>query len=450
MTLPKISIAGRGYTRALPAGLTLMRRGFIRALLAGLALMRRGFIRALLAGLALMRRGLIRALLAGLALPVLAGAQSTRDSSLYLQAQQMVANGDAPGGRRLADSVGAAAPTGSPAYAEGLYWRAALAANARDSEQQYRQIIVDYPLSGRVPDALLRLGQLESARGENAAALQHFQRIVLEHPESSLHAEASYWVAHMYFDTNDATRACTANADALASVRPSNIELKNRIDFQQQRCSGVGVALTTNTAETPVTVPVKAAPTVEPPKATPTVEPPKATPAVEPPKVTPKREITARDTKDHSDTNAKRVVDAVTPSDARSTGSGVVSRPPTEEEVARALASAKQPIASQALKTKTSKAASHVPSRHTSAPVRVSDESTARGASYAVQVAAFGTKAPATLLVAKLRGRGYNAYIDGTSAPYRVRIGHYASHAEAAAELAELKAKQIDGFVAER
>jgi cell division septation protein DedD len=53
-------------------------------------------------------------------------------------------------------------------------------------------------------------------------------------------------------------------------------------------------------------------------------------------------------------------------------------------------------------------------------------------------------------LMAKLRGRGYNAYIDGTSAPYRVRIGHYPTHAAAAAALVRLKAKQIDGFVAER
>jgi cell division protein FtsN len=41
-------------------------------------------------------------------------------------------------------------------------------------------------------------------------------------------------------------------------------------------------------------------------------------------------------------------------------------------------------------------------------------------------------------------------YIDGTTAPYRVRLGHYSTHAAAVSELVKLKAKQIDGFVVER
>ncbi len=305
--------------------------------------MRRGTPRMGL-GAAFLRRGCICALQIGLALPVVVGAQSARDSTLYLRAQQMVANGDAAGGRRLVDSVASAAPAGTPAYAEGLYWRATLAANARDSEQAYRQIIVDYPLSGRVPDALLRIGQLESARGENAAALQHFQRLVLEHPQSPLHAEASYWVARMYFDANDAPRACAANSDAMASAPASNVELKNRIDFQQQRCRGVTLA--TNAPPTPVSVPVKNVPVVNSPK--PPVKPaPKVAATI---KEAPKNTVPER-----HDTIAKEAPAAVAPTAPRetasvaatsgsttSTGNGVVSRPPTKEEVDRALASAAQ------------------------------------------------------------------------------------------------------------
>lgn len=396
----------------------------------------------------IVKRGYVRALLVGLTLPVLAGAQSARDSALYSQAQQMVANGDAASGRKLADSVAAAAATGSVAYAEGLYWRATLAENARDSEHAYRQIIVDYPLSERVPDALLRIGQLESARGENAAALQHFQRLVLEHPQSPLHADASYWVARMYFDTNDAMRACAANADALASVRPSNIELKNRIDFQQQRCRGV--ALTTATPAPAVAAPVVKTPVVK-------------APAVEVPKVQAKIAAKAdaeAPTPGRADSNVNATVGTKPPSKA----SPVVSRAPTREEVARALASAEQPIGLKTAKKKVSKTplpktplpktakseASSIVPRATPKPPGASEQSKAPIGLFGVQVAAFGTMPPATLLVAKLRGRGYNAYIYGTSAPYRVRIGHYPTREEAAAELVRLKARQIDGFVAER
>lgn len=400
----------------------------------------------------LVRRGCIRALL--VAFPCVAGAQSARDSALYVQAQQMVANGDATGGRKLADSVAAMAPAGSAAFAEGLFWRATLAENARDSEHEYRQIIVDYPLSGRVPDALLRIGQLESARGENAAALQHFQRLVLEHPQSPLRGEASYWVARMYFDTNDATRACTANADALANVRPSNIELKNRIDFQQQRCRGV--ALATNSTPVPIPVPVAKAPSVDTPKVVvKTITKPVGKQVAKAGVPTPAASNADSNAENSADAAAVAIKDTKTAAKTTS----VVSRPPTREEVARALASAEQPVHAKATQGKALHAtsprsaktkATTTRARTSSKEAAASESVTPASGSFAVQVAAFGTKPPAALLVAKLRGRGYNVYIDGTSAPYRVRLGHYPTHEAAAAELVKLKAKQIDGFVVER
>lgn len=378
----------------------------------------------------------------------LVGAQSARDSSLYVRAQQMVANGDAANGRKLADSVAIAAPAGSAAYAEGLFWRATLAANARDSEHYYRQIIVDYPLSGRVPDALLRIGQLEAARGENPAALQHFQRLVLEHPQSPLRADASYWVARMYFDANDASRACTANADALTSVAASNVELKNRIDFQQQRCRGV--ALATSHASAPVAVPVRNVPTAAP-------APAKAA-AKAAPKTVAKVASKAPEA-DRGDTNANAAPSAsAAASGSNSGGSSVVSRPPTDEEVARALASAEHPASARALKvgmpkapaaTKTANEPTSTPARNTAEPAEKSS-SVRNVVSYAVQVAAFGVKSQADVLAAKLRGRGYKTYVDGTSAPYRVRVGRYPTHAAATEALAKLKAKHMDGFVVER
>lgn len=441
---------------------------------------------------------------ASIGVPLVAAAQSANDSSLYVQAQQMVANGDAVAGRKLADSVAAAAPAGSPAFAEGLYWRATLASNARDSEHEYRQIIVDYPLSGRVADALLRIGQLESARGENAAALQHFQRLVLEHPLSPLRPEASYWVAKMYFDANDASHACVANADAVSNVRASNIELKNRIDFQQQRCRGV--ALATNAAPAPVSVPVDKAPPGAASKAPVAPKELARREAIEnrdsiAKRASEKRVATAAEIKRVPETRkapeikqeikpkAKpksvatsevasaapapvaapvapkppaHIEPADTPVTLPPSSGGLVTRQPTKEEVDRALASAaharplKAPARAPArapepvtAKVPVNKRVAKAAKPHTPA-VAESGEASPPSGGYAIQVAAFGTKAPATLLVAKLRGRGYTTYIDGASAPYRVRIGHFTTHSAAAAELARLKEKRIDGFVAER
>jgi cell division protein FtsN len=46
-----------------------------------------------------------------------------------------------------------------------------------------------------------------------------------------------------------------------------------------------------------------------------------------------------------------------------------------------------------------------------------------------------------------LKKRGYEARVDGSVAPFRVRIGRYATEKDADAALKRIKAKHMDGFV---
>ena len=64
-----------------------------------------------------------------------------------------------------------------------------------------------------------------------------------------------------------------------------------------------------------------------------------------------------------------------------------------------------------------------------------------------MQIAAYNAKSQADAMVAKLKKSGYEARVDGSQAPFRVRIGKYSSQAQAGAVQRSLKAKQIDGFV---
>src|SRR5512141_108508 len=175
-------------------------------------------------------------------LPGVAIAQSSADSATYRRAQTLVNDGNAAMGRALVDSMVAKAAPGTNAYAEALYWRAVLSATAADAEMDYRRIVVDYPLSPRVEDVLLRLAQLELARADYDGALQHLNRLTLEHPAGATRARAGYWMARVLFEKNDIPRACAANADALARTNPDDTELRNQISYLNQRC--VGVALT--------------------------------------------------------------------------------------------------------------------------------------------------------------------------------------------------------------
>jgi len=196
-----------------------------------------------------------------------ADAQTVTDPA-YARAQTLVSEGQGAAGRALVDSMYRSTAPGSGERAEALFWRASLAPTAADAERDYRAIVVDHATSPRVEDALLRLAQLELARGDRDGALRNLQRLATEFPGSGQSARTSYWTARVLFEKNDLTAACAANVQALARVAANDVELRNQIEYQQQRCRGA-VAATTP----PVAPPV--APAVAPPTA-----PRDATPAI--------------------------------------------------------------------------------------------------------------------------------------------------------------------------
>ena len=283
-----------------------------------------------------------------------AGAQTAVDP-VYSRAQALVSEGMGAQGRALVDSMYRSSAPASAERAEALFWRATLAATAADAERDYRAIVVDHAASARVEDALLRLAQLELARGDRDGALRHLQRLSTEFPGSRQGARTHYWMARVLFEKGDLAAACAANGEALTRVAATDIELRNQIEYQQQRCRGATVATTTAPA-----------------------------PAVTPPRQQP-------------------VAPPVTPRDATP-----------------------------------------------SIPVdtRIEPAPAARTRSYSVQVAATNTRAGAQTIVNRMRGRGYQARIDGTTAPFRVRVGSYSTRDAATRALNEMKAKGIEGFVA--
>src|SRR3954469_7267550 len=171
----------------------------------------------------------------------MASAQGTArpGDPVFARAQALVSDGNGAAGRALIDSVIAATPVSAPVYPQALFWRASLASNAADAESDYKHIVVDYPLAPQAEDALLRLAQLELARGDRDGALSHLQRIPRDYPRSKSLPRANYWIARVLFEKNDIAGACAANANALSGASADEIELRNQIQYQGQRCSSV-------------------------------------------------------------------------------------------------------------------------------------------------------------------------------------------------------------------
>jgi len=325
-----------------------------------------------------------------LLIPMLSAAQTAADSASYRRAQTLVNDGSSVAGRAIVDSLIAKATPGTNEYAEGLYWRAVLSATASDAEMDYRRIIVDYALSPRAPDVFLRLAQLELARADYDAALQHLNRLILEHPTGPERARAGYWTARVLFEKNDVQHACAANADALARTSEQDTELRNQISYLNQRC--VGVVIAPATADTVARGLVKT-----------TVRPDTIT-------VPPVSQQTTQAAKTTSTPAKPSMPPPSAPRDVK----------PTMVEPPKSYPTPETPAAS--------------------------DESAGEG-QYSVQIAAYNVKSQAAAMAARLKKRGYEARVSGSSAPFRVRIGRYATEAQATAVMRSLKAKQISGFV---
>lgn len=311
---------------------------------------------------------------------------------VFVRAQALVSDGNGAAGRALIDSVIAATPPTARLYPEALFWRASLASNAADAESDYKHIVVDYPLAPQAEDALLRLAQLELARGDREGALIHLQRISRDYPRSKSLARASYWTARVLFEKNDVPNACAANANALALAGDVEIELRNQIQYQGQRCpsAAAAVAATKPTADAPSANPV----TSTTASSTPTSV------------VTSPTEVTSSPTSSNTTPAANPpVTDKATVVDTVST---TVSTPP------KTIAQNQRP---------------KPPS------------------GYSVQVAAYTRKPEADKLASSLTKRGYQARVDGNMAPFRVRIGRYATTKDAEDALKKIKAQYMDGFV---
>ncbi|MEP7088279.1 MAG: SPOR domain-containing protein [Gemmatimonadota bacterium] len=323
--------------------------------------------------------------------PLAPVADSTPSDTLFLRAQRMAAEGHGDAARALVQHEIDASTAGSPRYVDAIYWRAVVAATASDAEKDLRRIIIEFPLSPRNEDALLRLAQLEMTRGDNDQALAHLQRLVIDHPTSPSRARASFWMARVYFDKNQTSAACRTLADAAHNTTPAQVEQKNQIDFWMQRCHGNDTSAVASSAPVPATIaqtpvpttPVDAAP-VPPapqPRETEPVPPPSPPPVVAPPRA-------------NTTMSTKTTTTAV----------------------------------------KTTTVAPH----RSSGPTR-----------YTVQVAAYDTRNAAVQLQHNLIAKGLEARIVGTAKPFRVRVGYYDTRAKAEAAAAQLKAKQLTVYVTE-
>jgi cell division septation protein DedD len=345
---------------------------------------------------------------------------------VFLRAQTLVSDGEGAAGRTLVDSVLNASTPGTPRYAEALYWRALLAASSTTAERDYKLILVDYPLSPRVEDVLLRLAQLESTRGDKEGAQKHLERLILEYPEGKLRAKASYWLGRVLFDRNETAKACQANADAAARTPATDFELKNQIEYQSKRCT---LALRTATAKDSAA----------------------------------KRDSMTRvaDSIRTDSISTRSKADSLAADTTRGVRKSKGMKDTASTETAKRKTGSRSK-ASEVKKDSASVKKDSISSSKADSAKAISERERTRDSSstgedvtgskkpvmvFSIQVGAYSDRKGAEALAKRLRAQQYKVYVSDEGAPYRVRVGTYTTHVEAAKAVKILKNKGLKGFV---
>ena len=159
-------------------------------------------------------------------------------------------SGNSREAKALLDSLVNASMREPGDLADALYWRAVLGERAADAERDWKRMVMDVPLSPRVPTALLRLGELEMVRGHPAGARTYLERLLRDYNSAEERPKALLWVVRSYFDERDMARACRT----LIALRDTDVpdgELRLQANELQVRCRNeakVAEKAATNTA----------------------------------------------------------------------------------------------------------------------------------------------------------------------------------------------------------
>jgi hypothetical protein len=135
----------------------------------------------------------------------------------------------------------AATSTADPRYPEILYTVALVAANTQDRRLHLERLAVEFSLSDWADDALLQLAQLDYAERNAAGAVDQIQRLLSDYPGTPLRPVAALWGARAALEQRDHALACRWVDVGLAAVG-EDVETRNQLEFQQQRCQALVAA----------------------------------------------------------------------------------------------------------------------------------------------------------------------------------------------------------------
>ena len=264
-------------------------------------------------------------------------------------------------------------------YPQIIYTQAMVSGDAGEMRRQLQRIAVEYSSSSWADDALLRLVQLDYASGNLDGAARNLERIHQDYPGSSLTPQAAYWAARTYFDQKKPELACRWIGEGLAASQ-GNVEVQNQLGYLNQRCAKFAASSPART-----------------------------------------------------DSSAGK-----SPSDTQAT---IASSSPDSGKVPLAGADTLGPPGSVPVPVRPVPATGRTDTLRADSLAASPRTPTTSGARFRVQITAVRTQSAAQAMLTRLKDRGFSPVIVEEAGLYKVRVGEYATKADAAAALPAIKAK---------
>lgn len=190
-------------------------------------------------------------------LAIAAGRVSAQSEPRLVAAVQLARDGMGDSARAVAGRILSSTRATDPIYPEVLYTVAVVASSTQDKRLYLQRVAVEYSQSEWADDALLELAQLDYASGNAAGTVAQVRRMLSDYPLSPLRATAALWGARAAFDVREIPLGCQW-ADQGVAESGDQVELRNQLEFQRERCRAMMAA------ETPVAQPPEARPPARP------------------------------------------------------------------------------------------------------------------------------------------------------------------------------------------
>ncbi len=176
------------------------------------------------------------AVLCGLLLARPAGAQT--DPRL-VDVLRIAQEGASDSARGIVNRLLQQTPPTDSVYPQMLYTMGLVSRSVEDMRRNYTRVAVEYANSSWADDAIYRLALLDYASGNLPNAARQLDRIRNDYPDSPLLGPAAEWAARAFFEQKKVMEGCTWLALGLEHTG-DDVELKNRLDYLNGRCSVQG------------------------------------------------------------------------------------------------------------------------------------------------------------------------------------------------------------------